>query len=392
MSKSAKQFLPVAAAIAIPFAAGPLGVALGGSALLAGSSLGVFLGTAGGAAVLGGLMGAGVGALSGGGLTGALIGGATGAFGGYAGAGGLAGLGQAAPVATEGALAGTASATAPVTATTGAAPLIKAAELAAPVAADGAGLAVPTVTGAELASAAPGVLTGTAPATGVLTGTPTLDVTAAGGGLNTAGTLGRLGRPENLMPLMQAGMQIATADTGLTDAEQAAYNAQIAELERQGRDAEAIQLRQEQQAREYEQTVRQQGPRTAEAYAAGQLAAERELQSGLRTAGVQGYSPQQLAAMQRSGSILGSQTAATRAATEQARGEGALRAGLTQVASMYPTQPTVQAAPAARFQAAQTLAQREEDLYSGLGETVSGIAGRISGQTEGGQYTLYPTA
>lgn len=397
MSKSAKQFLPVAAAIAIPFAAGPLGVALGGSALLAGSSLGAFLGTAGGAAVLGGLMGAGVGALSGGGLTGALIGGATGAFGGYAGAGGLAGLGQAAPVATEGALAGTASATAPVTATAGAAPAITGLAEAAPAAAGGAGLAVPAVTGAELTSAAPGILAGTAqpgvaPISGSLTGTPTLDLTAAGGGLNTAGMLGRVGRPENLIPLMQAGMQFATADTGLTDAEQAAYNAQIAELERQGRAAEAIQLRQEQQAREYERTVRQQGPRTAEAYAAGQLAAERELQSGLRTAGVQGYSPQQLAAMQRSGSILGSQTAATRAATEQARGEGALRAGLSQVPSMYPTQPTVQAAPAAQFQAAQTLAQREEDLYSGLGETVSNIAGRIGGQTEGGQYTLYPTA
>lgn len=392
MSKSVKQFLPIAAAIAIPFVAGPLGAALGASAMLSGTALGTFLGTAGGAAVLGGLMGAGVGALSGGGLTGALLGGATGAFGGFAGAGGLAGLGQAAPIATEGALAGTASATAPVTATAGAAPLITGAELAAPAAAGGAGLAVPTVTGAELASAAPGVLTGAAPTTGALTGTPTLDLTAAGGGLNTAGMLGRLGRPENLMPLMQAGMQIATADTGLTDAEQAAYNAQIAELERQGRAAEAMQLRQEQQAREYEQTVRQQGPRTAEAYAAGQLAAERELQSGLRTAGVQGYSPQQLAAMQRSGSILGSQTAATRAATEQARGEGALRAGLTQVASMYPTQPTVRAAPAAQFQAAQTLAQREQDAYSGLGETVSAIAGRIGGQTAGGQYTLYPTA
>ena len=390
MSKSVKQFLPIAAAIAIPFVAGPLGVALSSSLLFSGTALGTFLASTGGAAVLGGLMGAGVGAISGGGLKGALIGGATGAFGGFAGAGGLTGL--AAPVVTEGALVGTASATAPVTATAGAAPVITGLAEAVPAAAGGAGLAVPTVTGAQLASAAPGVLTGTAPATGALTGTPILDVTAAGGGLNTAGMLNRLGRPENLMPLMQTGMQFATADTGMSDAEQAAYNAQIAELERQGRAAEAMQLRQEQQGREYEQTVRQQGPRTAEAYAAGQLAAERGLQSGLRTAGVRGYSPQQLAAMQRSGSILGSQTAATRAATEQARGENALRAGLVQAQSMYPTQPTVQAAPAAQFQAAQTLAQREEDLYSGIGETVSGIAGRLGGQTEGGQYTLYPTA
>lgn len=388
MSKSVKKFLPVAAAIAIPFVAGPLGAALGASAMLSGTALGTFLGTAGGAAALGGLMGAGVGALSGGGLTGALIGGATGAFGGFAGAGGLAGLGQAAPIATEGALAGTASATAPVTATAGAAPLITGAELAAPAAAGGAGLAVPTVTGAELASAAPGVLTGAAPTTGALTGTPTLDLTAAGGGLNTAGMLGRLGRPENLMPLMQTGMQIATADTGLTDAEQAAYDAQIAELERQGRTAEAMRLDQERRAKAMEQLALQQGPRTAEAYSAGQLAAERQLQGNLRRAGVQGYSPQQMAALQRSGAIGASQAAGTRAAQEQARGEGAMRAGLTTASSMYPTQPTVSDVPARQLAEAQAQRLREDALYGGLGTTLSNVAGRLGGAARAGDYTF----
>jgi len=95
MSKNAKTFLPIAAAIAIPFVAGPLGVALSSSMMFSGTALGTFLAKSAGAAVLGGLMGAGVGALSGRGLEGALIGGATGALGGYAGAGGFAGLGEA---------------------------------------------------------------------------------------------------------------------------------------------------------------------------------------------------------------------------------------------------------------------------------------------------------
>jgi hypothetical protein len=400
MSKNAKTFLPIAAAIAIPFVAGPLGVALSSSMLLSGTALGTFLASAGGAAALGGLMGAGVGLAAGRGLEGALIGGATGALGGYAGAGGFAGLGEAAS-----ATAGTPSAIAPASATTAAAPSIPlaGAQAAAGVAPTAAG-AVPVVTGAELASAIPGQLTGATAAAapvGGLTGIPDLTTTAANvptitggpaGGTGVSRMLAGLGKAENFMPLMQAGMQFATADTGMSDAEQAAYNAQIAELERQGRTAEAMRLDQERRARTAEQMALQQGPRTAEAYSAGQLAAEQQLQGNLRRAGVQGYSPQQMAALERSGSIGASQVAGTRAAQEQARGEGAMRAGLSTASSMYPTQPTVNAVPTAQFQAAQVLAQREEDYYGGLGDTLAGVAGRLAKQADNTSSSLYPTA
>lgn len=399
MSKNVKTFLPIAAAIAIPFAAGPLGVALGGSALLSGTALGTFLGTAGGAAALGGLMGAGVGLAAGRGLEGALIGGATGALGGYAGAGGFAGLGEAASVT-----AGTPSAIAPASATTAAAPTINlAAPAAAGVAPTAAG-AAPVVTGAELASAIPGQLTGATAAAapvGGLTNIPAfsaadLTTTVANvptitggpaGGTGVSRMLAGLGKAENFMPLMQAGMQFATADTGMSDAEQAAYNAQIAELERQGRTAEAMRLDQERRARTAEQMALQQGPRTAEAYGAGQLAAERQLQGNLRTAGVQGYSPQQLAAIQRSGAIGASQVAGTRAAQEQARGEGAMRAGLTTASSMYPTRPTTSDVPARQLAEAQAQRQREDALYGGLGTTLSNVAGRLGGAAAAGDYT-----
>jgi len=401
MSKNAKTFLPIAAAIAIPFVAGPLGVALSSSMMFSGTALGTFLAKSAGAAVLGGLMGAGVGALSGRGLEGALIGGATGALGGYAGAGGFAGLGEATSV-----VAGTPNDIAPVTATTAAAPSISlAGTSAAAGAAPTAAGAAPVVTGTELASAIPGQLTG-ATATGGLTNIPAFsaaDLTTAAanvptitdgpaGGTGVSRMLAGLGKAENLMPLMQAGMQFATADTGMSDEEQAAYNAQIAELERQGRTAEAMRLDQERRARTAEQMALQQGPRTAEAYSAGQLAAERELQGNLRRAGVQGYSPQQMAVIQRSGSIGASQAAGTRAAQEQARGEGAMRAGLSTASSMYPTQPTVNAAPSAQFQAAQVLAQREEDYYGGLGDTLAGVTGRLAKQADNTSSSLYPTA
>jgi len=186
---------------------------------------------------------------------------------------------------------------------------------------------------------------------------------------------------------MQTGMQVATADPGMSDAEQAAYDAQIAELERQGRTAEAMRLDQERRARTAEQMALQQGPRTAEAYTAGQLSAEREVQRNLRSAGVQGYSPQQLAAIQRSGSIGASQVAGTRAAQEQARGENALRAGLSTASSMYPTKPTVSDVPAYQLAAAQTQRQREDELYGGLGTTLSNVAGRLGGAAKAGDYT-----
>ena len=401
MSKNAKTFLPIAAAIAIPFVAGPLGVALSSSMMFSGTALGTFLASTGGAAVLGGLMGAGVGALSGRGLEGALIGGATGALGGYAGAGGFAGLGEAASVT-----AGTPSAVAPATATTAAAPSISlAGTSAAAGAAPTAAGAAPVVTGTELASAIPGQLTGataTAAPVGGLTNIPAFsaaDLTTAAanvptitdgpaGGTGVSRMLAGLGKAENLMPLMQAGMQFATADTGMSDEEQAAYNAQIAELERQGRTAEAMRLDQERRARTAEQMALQQGPRTAEAYSAGQLAAEQQLQGNLRSAGVQGYSPQQMAALQRSGAIGASQVAGTRAAQEQARGEGAMRAGLTTASSMYPTRPTVSDVPARQLAEAQAQRQREDALYGGLGTTLSNVAGRLGGAARAGDYTF----
>jgi len=182
-------------------------------------------------------------------------------------------------------------------------------------------------------------------------------------------------------------MKFATADPGMSDAEQAAYDAQIAELKRQGRDAEALQLDQMRRARAAEQTALQQGPRTAEAYSAGQLAAERQLQGNLRSAGVQGYSPQQMAAIQRSGSIGASQVAGTRAAQEQARGESALRAGLNTASSMYPTKPTVSDVPARQLAEAQAQRQREDALYGGLETTLSNVAGRLGGAARAGDYT-----
>ena len=399
MSKSVKQFLPIAAAIAIPFIAGPLGLALAGSALFSGTALGAFLASTGGAAVLGGLMGAGVGAISGGGLKGALIGGATGAIGGFAGAGGLSGLGGLGEVAS--ATVGTPSAVAPATATVAATPSIS---LAGAPAVAGAG-AVPVVTGAELAGGIAGQLTGATTAVapvGGLTGVPAFSVaglttsaanvpTLTGGpsgGIGVSRMLAGLGKAENLMPLMQAGMQFATADTGMSDAEQAAYNAQIAELERQGRTAEAMQLDKERRARAMEQLALQQGPRTAEAYTSGQLAAEREMQGSLRRAGVEGYSPQQMAALQRSGAINVSQVAGTRAAQEQARGEVAMRAGLSTASSMYPTLPTVSDVPARQLAEAQAQRQREDALYGGLGTTLSNAAGRLGGAAKAGDYTF----
>ena len=407
MSKSVKRFLPIAAAIAIPFVAGPLGVALAGSALFSGTALGGFLASTGGAALLGGLMGAGVGAISGGGLQGALIGGATGALGGFAGAGGFSGLGEVAS-----ATAGTPSAVAPATATTAVSPSISL--TGAPAAAG----TTPFVTGADtvLTSGLAGQLTNTAATAatavpvGGLTGVSSAtagsipagftvgDLTTAAanaptitgspsGGFDVSRVLSGLGKAENLLPLMQTGMQVATADPGMSDAEQAAFNAKIDELKRQGRDAEALQLDQMRRARMAEQTAMQQGPRTAEAYTAGQLSAEREVQRNLRSAGVQGYSPQQLAAIQRSGSIGASQVAGTRAAQEQARGESALRAGLNTASSMYPTKPTVSDVPAYQLAEAQAQRLREDALYGGLETTLSNVAGRLGGAARAGDYT-----
>jgi len=115
--------------------------------------------------------------------------------------------------------------------------------------------------------------------------------------------------------------------------------------------------------------------------------AERELQRNLRSAGVQGYSPQQMAVIQRSGSIGASQVAGTRAAQEQARGESAMRAGLSTASNMYPTKPTVSDVPARQLAEAQAQREREDALYGGLGTTLSNVAGRLGGAAKAGDYT-----
>lgn len=288
MSKGVKKVLGVVAAVAIPFAAPAIAGAMAGSAALAGTGFGAFLGTAGGSALTGAVLGGATAALTGGNP---LMGAAMGGLGGFAGAGGFQNM-FGAPAATS-----TNAVSGPMTSS------IR--PMARPA---GLGAAAPAATGAA------------AGATGAAAAPTTL-----GGFFQQVGQ-GLLANPAGVAQLAMTVFGRPPQD--LTAAEQA----QLEDLKVLAENNRQLFEQRVAEANSLLQQARQQAPNPAQAFAETKIATERQLAEGTR-----GMGADQAAFERRRAGIRSAQTGATAAAAEEARGRGA-QAQLTQAGlSALPT-------------------------------------------------------
>jgi len=317
MSKGVKRVLGVVAAVAIPFAAPAIAGALAGSAALAGTATGAFLGTAGGAALTGAALGGVTAGLTGGDpLTGAVMGG----LGGFSGAGGFQGMFGGPASTSTGAVSGPMSSSVR--------------PMARPA---GLGAAAPATTSAAVA---PTTLSG-------------FFQQAAQGALNNPAGIAQLaltvfGRPPQ----------------DLTAAEQA----NLAELQELAQTNRQLFEQRVTEANSLLQQARQQAPNPEQAFAETKIATERQLAEGTR-----GLGADQAAFERRRAGIRSAQTGATAATAEEARGRQAqtqlTQAGLGALPTSAPrgyagmALPTYEALQGRRDAYTRDLASATGDLF-----------------------------
>ena len=293
MSKGAKKVLGVVAAVAVPFVAPAIAGAIGTSAALAGTATGAFFGTAGGSALTGAVLGGATSALTGGDpLTGALMGG----LGGFSGAGGFDSL-FGAPAATS-----TNAVSGPMTSSPR--PVARPAGLSAPTVAT-------TGTGAGL----------------------------AGAGAATAGqTVLQSGIAALTDPTTLARITLLAASgdmTGLSAAEEELVNLRKQELQEIAATNQELFDQQVEAARNFMQMAAQNAPNPQQAFAETKIATERQLAEQTR-----GLGAGEASLAQRRAAIRGTQTGATAAAAEEARGRetqtSLMQAGLRSLPTSAP--------------------------------------------------------
>lgn len=335
MSRGVRRILGVVAAIAIPFAAPAIAGALAGSAALAGTATGAFLGTAGGSALTGAVLGGTAAAATG---QNPLVGAAMGGVGGFAGAGGFQGMFGTGAQPTS---------TAAVSGPMGASPV----PMARP-----AGLTLPGA-----AAAAPAVAAAV----------PAVAPVAAAAAPATLGTFfqqvgqGFLNNPAGTIQL--AATVFGRSPQELTAAEQA----QLEELkELAGTNRELFEQRVT-EANRLLQMAEQQAPRTEQAFAETKIASERQLADTTR-----GRSAGEAALERRRGRIRSSTAGATAAAAEEVRGRGTqaqlMQAGLGALPTSAPkgyaglALPTYEALQQRRDQFTRDLARAGGDLFGGI--------------------------
>jgi len=335
MSKGIKKVLGIVAAIAIPFAAPMIAGALGASAALAGTGFGTFLGTAGGSALTGAALGGLSSAATGGDpLRGAIFGG----IGGFAGGGGFNNMFGGAQT-----LPGQASTGSLATGQT-----------------TGAGLTVGQGGGASLL---PGATTTAAQATGAAAGTAGA-AGGVGGFLSKIGT-GILNNPAGMAQL--AMTVYGATPQELTPAELANLEELkgLAETNRELFDQKVM------QANEMMQMARQQAPNPEQAFAQTKIATERQLAENTR-----GMGSDEAAYARRQAGIRSSQTGATAAAAEEARGTQAQTQTAQAAYGMLPSQapqgaaglsmPIWQSLEDRRYDYTRDLARASGDLLGGV--------------------------
>lgn len=324
MSKGAKKVLGVVAAVAIPFAAPAIAGALAGSAALAGTGFGAFLGTAGGSALTGAVLGGAASALTGGNP---LVGAAMGGLGGFAGGGGFQNM-FGGPATSTNAVSG---------------PLASSIR--------------PMPRPAGLGAAAPA-------ATGVATGA------AAGAGGGLGGFFSKVG--QGLLANPAGVAQLALTVFGrppqdLTAAEQAQLE-ELKGLAESNRELFETRVR---EANSLLQQAQQQAPNPEQAFAETKIATERQLAEGTR-----GMGADQAAYERRRAGIRSAQTGATAAAAEEARGRQAqsqlTQAGLGALPTSTPrgyaglALPTFNALQQRKDQYYRDLAGATGDLFGGI--------------------------
>jgi len=283
--------LGVVAAIAVPFVAPAIAGALGASSMLAGTATGAFLGTAGGNALTGAVLGGASSALTGGDpLTGALMGG----IGGFAGGGGFQNLfGQQPLVAGQQAVGGGVFGGPGMTTGT---PLAQQAGYLQ----GGASSRLPPATGAGAGAGAGFLEAGTAAA-------------AAGGQTALQSGIAALTDPNTLARITL----LATSGdmTGLSAAEGELVNLRRQELQEIAATNQELFDQQVEAARNFMQMAAQNAPNPEQAFAETKIATERQLAEQTR-----GLGAGEAALAQRRAAIRGTQTGATAAAAEEARG------------------------------------------------------------------------
>ena len=335
MSKGVKKILGVVAAVAIPFAAPAIAGMLGTSIGL-NTAVGGFMATAGGSALTGAALGGLASAATGGNpLTGALMGG----LGGFAGGGGFSGLFDGArtlpgQTAVGGGLAGPGMTT-------------------------GTGLTVPAGGGAALL---PGAAT-----TAVQAAAPAAGVGGVGGFLSKVGA-GLLNNPQGLVQL--AMTVFGRPPQELTEAEQANLEELkgLAETNRELFDQKVM------QANEMMQMARQQAPNPEQAFAQTKIATQRQLAEDTR-----GMGADEAAYARRQAGIRSSQTGATAAAAEEARGTQAQTQTAQTAYGMLPSQapqgaaglsmPIYQSLMDRRYNYQRDLARAAGDAFGGTGSS-----------------------